>query len=111
MTRGKKERLGRGLSALLGEYLEEGTPAEAGDVRQLPVSRIRPNPFQPRKEFQPEELNELADSIRQNGLLQPLMVRPAPSGPDGWELVAITAINYKTAATDHIGMVFKRRKA
>jgi ParB family chromosome partitioning protein len=88
VTRGKKERLGRGLSALLGEYLEEDTPEEAGEVRQLPVARIRPNPFQPRKEFQPEELNELADSIRQNGLLQPLMVRPAPSGPDRWELVA-----------------------
>jgi ParB family chromosome partitioning protein len=88
VTRGKKERLGRGLSALLGEYLEEGTPSDAGDVRQLPVSGIRPNPFQPRKEFQPEELKELADSIRQNGLLQPLMVRPAPSGADRWELVA-----------------------
>jgi len=88
VTRGKKERLGRGLSALLGDYLEEDTPAEAGEVRQLPVGSIRPNPFQPRKEFQPEELNELADSIRQNGLLQPLMVRPAPSGPDRWELVA-----------------------
>ena len=88
MTRGKKERLGRGLGALLGEYLEEGTTLEAGEVRQLPVTRIRPNPFQPRKEFQLEELNELADSIQQNGLLQPLMVRPAPSGPDHWELVA-----------------------
>lgn len=89
MTRGKKERLGRGLGALLGEYLGEDVPeGEAGEVRMLPLERIRPNPFQPRKEFQPEELEELANSIRENGLLQPLMVRPAPGGGDRWELVA-----------------------
>ncbi|MFO8173763.1 MAG: ParB/RepB/Spo0J family partition protein [Gemmatimonadota bacterium] len=89
MTRGKKERLGRGLGALLGEYLGEDVPeGEAGEVRMLPLERIRPNPFQPRKEFQPEELEELANSIRENGLLQPLMVRPAPGGGDRWEVVA-----------------------
>lgn len=89
MSRAKKERLGRGLSALLGEYMnEEGPKGEGGEVRNLPLDRIRPNPFQPRKEFQPEDLEELADSIRENGLLQPLMVRPAPGREDHWELVA-----------------------
>jgi len=88
VTKGKKERLGRGLSALFGDYLEEEVPATSGEIRVIPIERIRPNPFQPRKEFQAGELDELADSIRENGLLQPLMVRPSPGGRDRWELVA-----------------------
>jgi len=76
------------LGALLGDYLDGETPPDPGEVRSLPLDRIRPNPFQPRKEFQPEELDELADSIRENGLLQPLLVRPSPGGGDRWELVA-----------------------
>jgi ParB family chromosome partitioning protein len=88
VTRGKKERLGRGLGALLGEYLEDAVLAEAGEVRKLPLTKIGPNPFQPRKDFQADDLHELADSIRENGLLQPLMVRPSPMGGDRWELVA-----------------------
>ena len=88
MTKGKKERLGRGLGALLGDYLGEAVPTDSGETRTLPVEKIRPNPFQPRKDFQPEELEELAKSIKENGLLQPLMVRPVPGGRDLWELVA-----------------------
>jgi len=88
VTKGKDERLGRGLGALLGEYLNEEVLADTGEVRTLPVKEIRPNPFQPRKDFQPEELDELANSIRENGLLQPLMVRPSPGGRGRWELVA-----------------------
>ncbi len=86
MSRGRKERLGRGLGALLGEYLEEERVAAPGDVRQLPVASILPNPFQPRREFRKEELEELTRSIEENGLLQPLVVRPA--GKDRYELVA-----------------------
>jgi ParB family transcriptional regulator, chromosome partitioning protein len=84
----KKERLGKGLGALLGEYLGEGAGAE--EMRNVPLGSIRPNPFQPRREFKEEELTELADSIRQNGLLQPIVVRPAGNraGSDRWELVA-----------------------
>lgn len=88
MTKGKKERLGRGLGALLGDYLDEGPQEGAGEVGAIPLEKIRANPFQPRKDFQPEELEELASSIRENGLLQPLMVRPAPGGRDRFELVA-----------------------
>jgi len=88
MNRGKKDRLGRGLEALLGDFMEEGVKPESAEVRMLPLSRIRPNPFQPRKEFAPEELSELSKSIRDNGLLQPLLVRPGPGGEDIWELVA-----------------------
>lgn len=88
MTKGKKERLGRGLGALLGDYLGEPSPETEGEVRSIQVKEIRPNPFQPRKEFLPEELEELTRSIGENGLLQPIMVRPASSGRSGYELVA-----------------------
>lgn len=84
----KKERLGKGLGALLGEYLgEEDATAEA---RSVLVSAVHPNPFQPRRQFDEEELGGLAASIKENGLLQPIVVRPAGNrrGADRWELVA-----------------------
>lgn len=87
---GNKKRLGKGLGALLGEYLPEDTTATDG-YRTVPVATITPNPFQPRREFGAEQLAELEASIRENGLLQPLVVRPAgPSASQGaeWELVA-----------------------
>lgn len=67
-------RLGKGLAALLGENLT--TEHAAGDT-EIPVDAIQANPFQPRGEFDPARLAELADSIRTNGLLQPIVVRPA----------------------------------
>src|SRR5690554_763147 len=84
----RKDRLGKGLGALLGEYL--GEQPGATEVRTVPVSSVHPNPFQPRREFKEEELEELASSIRENGLLQPIVVRPAGNrqGSDRWELVA-----------------------
>ena len=84
----RKERLGRGLEALLGEYMEDVPTADSPEVSSLPVGQIKPNPFQPRKDFAPEELEGLAKSISENGLLQPLVVRPASSGSGSWELVA-----------------------
>lgn len=86
MTRSRKDRLGKGLGALLGEYL--GDEAPSGDVRRVPLRAIVPNPLQPRREFPEEELAELAGSIRENGLLQPLVVRPAPGAEGRFELVA-----------------------
>jgi ParB family transcriptional regulator, chromosome partitioning protein len=81
----RKDRLGRGLGALLGDYLApEAVPA--GDVHKVAVANILPNPLQPRKEFSEAELEELTSSIRENGLLQPLLVRPAAGGR--YELVA-----------------------
>ena len=83
-----KDRLGRGLGALLGDYTEsgggEGPPAPATTI---PVRAIVPNPYQPRIEFEAEELNELAASIDANGLLQPILVRPG-SAEGTYELVA-----------------------
>ncbi|MCG6986706.1 MAG: ParB/RepB/Spo0J family partition protein [Gemmatimonadetes bacterium] len=81
----KRDRLGKGLGALLGEYLGPQT-AEA-EIRRVKVSDIRPNPLQPRRSFTDAELEELAASIKENGLLQPLVVRPAPAGGEGFELV------------------------
>ncbi len=82
----RRDRLGRGLGALLGEYLGEER-LDGVEVRKIPLGSITPNPFQPRREFDEAELTELCDSIRDNGLLQPIVVRPAPHG-DAWELVA-----------------------
>ena len=81
----KKARLGKGLSALLGEYMEEAPRREA---QLIDVKSIGPNPQQPRKMFSAEELAELAQSIKENGLLQPLLLRPAPRIPGKFELVA-----------------------
>ena len=82
----KRDRLGKGLGALLGEYLE---PAAAdSEIRRLKVASISPNPLQPRRSFTDAELDELAASIKENGLLQPLVVRPTPGAQDRFELVA-----------------------
>ncbi len=80
-----RDRLGKGLGALLGEYLEP--EPHSGEAQRLPVRAIVPNPVQPRRVFKEGELEELAVSIRENGLLQPLVVRPAPAGAGRYELV------------------------
>jgi ParB family transcriptional regulator, chromosome partitioning protein len=69
----KQRRLGRGLEALIGPA-QTGTTASS-ELQRVPVGRIRPNPFQPRREFDPTQLAELESSIRVSGLLQPITVR------------------------------------
>ncbi len=73
-----KRALGKGIGALLGEQAEGGSPA-AG-ATQVPLSALRPNPGQPRKDFADARLQELADSIRQKGVLQPVLVEEDGSG-------------------------------
>jgi ParB family chromosome partitioning protein len=74
----KAAGLGRGLSALLGDQPHLAEPAEPsrGGVREIEIARIRPNPNQPRVQFDEESLGELADSIAERGVLQPILLRP-----------------------------------
>jgi len=88
----KPRRLGRGLEALLGATpvsspaLAPPTTADAeSPFQQLPIARIRPNPFQPRREFRDDELAQLEASLKASGLIQPITVR---SVGDHYELIA-----------------------
>ena len=83
----KRQKLGRGLDALLGEidaaYENEGTKKDT--IIEIPLADIRPNPFQPRKSFNETALSELAESIKNDGLLQPIVVT---EDIDGYILIA-----------------------
>lgn len=70
--------LGRGLGALLGDFSEE--TAEKSAYQQIPIYKVEPNPDQPRQDFDEEELQALADSITEHGIIQPLTVRELSSG-------------------------------
>ncbi len=85
MAKKQQKRLGKGLSALLGDYLPEDKVA-VGEANQLPLEELRPNPFQPRQAIDEENLQELAASIKENGLLQPVVVRGTEDG--AWQVVA-----------------------
>ena len=92
MTAEKPRRLGRGLEALLGasSMVSPSTVAEAkarGELQKISLREIRPNPYQPRRTFSEQDLADLESSLRANGLLQPITVRPAANGK-GFELVA-----------------------
>ena len=81
-----KKRLGRGLGDILGEVTqvyEKEVPQK--DIVEIPIENIRKNPYQPRKEFDPKSLQELADSIKEHGLLQPIVVI---EDIDGYILIA-----------------------
>jgi ParB family chromosome partitioning protein len=81
--------LGRGLSALIGDEVAavKGEPAAAPkDTRTLPVAFLKPGRFQPRKQFDAQPLADLAASIKEKGVLSPILVRPL--GPDSYEIVA-----------------------
>ena len=79
-----KPGMGRGLSAILS-VSGEGAGAEE-ELRELPVELISPNPSQPRRRFDEEALQALAESLGERGVLQPVLVRPRPGGT--YELVA-----------------------
>ena len=98
---GMKRRLGRGLSALLGGGMDDSEnprpatipmhsasapPAPASD--EISLELIDRNPFQPRRDFDQAAIDELADSIRKHGLLQPLLVRARQDGEAGYQLIA-----------------------
>lgn len=84
----RKRGLGMGLSALLGgPDALTAEPVRAG-VQTVPVELLHASPLQPRRRFDEDELVALADSVREKGVLQPLLVRPATSGPGSYEIVA-----------------------
>lgn len=92
----ERRGLGRGLSALLGDSGGEigeaagaGSRAPAGrHTATAPIERLHSNPDQPRRDFPDVELNELAESIRQRGIIQPVVVRPDPARPGDYQIVA-----------------------
>jgi ParB family chromosome partitioning protein len=81
-------RLGRGLAALLGDVAVQAPAPPGGAVRALPLDLLEPNPFQPRTFMDASALDELTQSIRAQGILQPLLVRPHPSRPGRFQIVA-----------------------
>jgi len=84
-----RPRLGRGLAALIGEVGDEMAVVERGrGQRKVPIEFLRPNPRNPRKLFDENELDQLALSIRQRGLIQPVVARPFPNVPDAYEIIA-----------------------
>ena len=83
------KRLGRGLAALIGDVGDESAPAEAPRrPRKAPIENLAPNPRNPRKAFTATELDELAASIKERGVIQPIVVRAAPGKSEGYEIIA-----------------------
>lgn len=90
----RRRGLGRGLSALMDDYPAETGQAASpppGDVSRLPIDLITANRFQPRRHFEEADLDELVASIREKGVLQPILVRPAESAEGGGQRYEIVA--------------------
>ncbi len=81
----KRRNLGRGLSALLGE---DKSPAPAAGAQQIAIEKLHPGRYQPRRTMDQEELQDLAQSIRELGVLQPILVREHPDRPGDYEIIA-----------------------
>jgi len=84
-----RSRLGRGLAALIGEVGEASIPADrARGQRRVPTEFLRPNPRNPRRTFNEAELEDLANSVREKGIIQPILVRTLPGMDDVFEIIA-----------------------
>ena len=88
MSSGKKKGLGRGLSALFGDEVPKHKNIENKEPNKIPIIDLSRNPFQPREVFNADKLEELANSIRKNGIIQPIAVRPNKSENGKYEIVA-----------------------
>lgn len=90
MAEKKRSNLGRGLSALLGDEAgaETGDSANGRGPRQVPVELLHPGRYQPRHSIDEEQIEELAQSVRENGIVQPLLVRRHPEQQDAFEIIA-----------------------
>ena len=85
---GKKKGLGRGLSALFGDEKPKDKPQESKQSNTISISDLSRNPYQPRQNFSEEKLEELANSIKKNGVIQPIAVRPNKTETGKYEIVA-----------------------
>lgn len=84
-----RSRLGRGLAALIGDVGEESAAVDrVRSTRKVPIEFLRANPRNPRRIFRDEDLQELADSIRERGIIQPIVVRAVAGAVDAYEIVA-----------------------
>tara|TARA_X000001036_G_scaffold175889_1_gene166485 strand:+ start:180 stop:1037 length:858 start_codon:yes stop_codon:yes gene_type:complete len=88
VSSGKKKGLGRGLSALFGDEKSKDKPQEINKSNAVSISDLSRNPYQPRQYFSEEKLEELANSIKKNGILQPIAVRQSKSNINKYEIVA-----------------------
>jgi ParB family chromosome partitioning protein len=92
MNDNKPSRLGRGLAALIGDMatadgVRGADPAAAAGVRRVPIGQVIANRANPRRDFDPDQLEELANSVREKGVMQPLLVRPTGE-PNQFEIIA-----------------------
>src|SRR3982075_3320094 len=84
-----RSRLGRGLASLIGDVGGEAAHLDRSRAqRKVPIEFLKPNPRNPRRDFADAELGELADSIKQHGLIQPIVVRPVKGVQDRYEIIA-----------------------
>ncbi len=88
MTTKKKKGLGRGLSALFGDEKPKDKQLEVNQINTVSISDLSRNPYQPRQHFSEEKLEELAKSIKKNGIIQPIAVRPNKKENGKYEIVA-----------------------
>ena len=88
MKIGKKKGLGRGLSALFGDTPAKENKREINKNNLVAIADLSRNPYQPRQNFKEEKLDELANSIKKNGIIQPIAVRPSKSNTGKYEIVA-----------------------
>lgn len=84
-----RQNLGRGLAALFGDTPAEGAELDKSrSLRMVPIEFLRPGRFQPRRQFDPEQIQSLVDSVREKGILQPILVRRLPDETNAYEIVA-----------------------
>ena len=83
-----RSRLGRGLAALMGDVSAEGAIERPRGQRKIPTSSLQPNPRNPRRAFASAELDELTASLRERGIIQPIVVRPTRGVADAYEIIA-----------------------
>ena len=83
-----RSRLGRGLAALIGDVGTESSAERPRGQRRAPTTSLRPNARNPRRNFSEDELDELTASLRERGMIQPIVARPVRGAPDAYEIIA-----------------------